>query len=197
MQNQQKSNPSELFLARVRSQLLKMRGLEGDITDFPSDVAEALQEISKQLDSDFSSIGHGHLSHEARLTAYLMAAEKLGEKMCHGTLTESSTRKFWQEVVQDFYQNNHWGLVLTHQPPPKLITNPVRHEIWPYIWGFFQTAILMKWVVYYFGLEMSRAPTPEYTVIFYGLLGFTILSMTFTTWRLMKKEKKDNDKINT
>ncbi|MGE0632530.1 MAG: hypothetical protein AB7O96_08990 [Pseudobdellovibrionaceae bacterium] len=188
MLNRQKSKQAEIFVQNIRSNLLSVRGLESDIPDFPADVTESLREISCGLSSDFSSFGHGYLTDANRILVYDKASLMFAHKMDHGNLTAELTRKYWQEVVQDFYANDHWGLILTHQKPKK--ENKMFEEGWPYVWGFFQTAILMKVVVYYFGLDVAKEPTLENKLTLIGLLSFSACSMAFTAWKISRREKK-------
>jgi hypothetical protein len=117
--------------------------------------SEDLHFVSKNYWSDLTSHLPYFFSHEARLSITEIAAEKFCQEVQQNTFQLA-----WQNVIRDFNKNNFWGFqqILIK---PKAVKNEEQKIFWQlfkYTWAFFQSMIILKIAVYYFGLESASHP---------------------------------------
>lgn len=147
-----------------------------------------LKEIDQNLKADFTPGSGLYYSHEDTEKLQNLAFEKLSQKL--GDIHQSpiefqKLRDAWSEVVTDYHRSQHWGFVGQTQKPPQVLTEQqqIRREMWPYIWVVIQSMIILKTIVYYFGIKSSDDPTIE-NKIYLGLaLGTSAFTLIFFAWR--------------
>lgn len=148
-----------------------------------------VRELSKQLKSDFASPSGSYFSLETQEAIAREAAGRL-EKALDGkaSLNIQEIQKEWGAIVADFYRSQSWGYATQKEKPQKVLTQDQKivREIAPYIWVAFQAWVIMKLVIYYFGIE--AADNPDETPVFLYLgIAFSFCSLVFFAWRKFKK----------
>ena len=136
--------------------------------------------IAKNYWSDLTTHLNAYFTNEDRLKITQMAAELLSEQ-----LKINSPDQAWINVIRHFVQNNYWGFQTISQKPKIKQTEEqqIFWKIFKYTWAFFQSMIVLKIAVYYFGLESAR--DPEQTSVFWVWLFFSISvgSLAFFAYR--------------
>ena len=150
-----------------------------------------LGEIEKNLKSDLEAPSARYYSHETFDLLSQTAFEKLHAKLqaLTGPIDLSALRQAWQEIVTDYYRSNNWGFQPQGEKPPKILTedDKVRKELWPYIWVVIQSMIILKTVVYYFGIKSSDDPSTLNKVLLGLALGTSAFTLIFFAWRKSRK----------
>jgi hypothetical protein len=150
-----------------------------------------LAEIGKNLKSDLQAPSSVYYSHETFDLLSKMALEKLHARLqvLSGPIDLSALRTAWQEVVTDYYRSDCWGFQPQTEKPPKILTedDKVRKELWPYIWVVIQSMIILKTVVYYFGIKSSDDPSTTNKVLLGLALGTSAFTLIFFAWRKSRK----------
>lgn len=101
----------------------------------------------------------GHLnryfSNEDREAISILAAQKLSENFSTATPEEA-----WTAVVRDFTQNSYWQFSSVANKPAvkKTEEQKIFWQLFKYAWAFFQSMVILKIAVYYFGLESAENP---------------------------------------
>ncbi|MBO9668034.1 MAG: hypothetical protein J7501_14625 [Bdellovibrio sp.] len=158
---------------------------------FEPEAERYLDVIESHFDHDFSTSGRGFFSLEDQTAiaekAYSMAKQRL--QTSPQPVTGEELRKVWSEVVTDFHRQNFWGFPTQMQKPKKELTEEQRttRELWPYIWVMIQSGIILKTVVYYFGIQTSNDPTPEHIFYLVLALGTSAGTLIFFAWRKSRK----------
>jgi len=119
----------------------------------PSDHAQ-VQLISQQYWTDLTSHLTTYFSYEDRLRITALAAHQLAELM------RQKKSDAWPTVIRDFVQNDYWDAVpITRKPAAKKTEEQkIFWKLFKYGWAFFQSMIVLKIAVYYFGLESASRP---------------------------------------
>lgn len=160
-----------------------------------------LKELEKNIKSDLAAPSGLFYSHETFAELSKAAYEKLYARLStkNAPISLDILRTEWQEVVTDYYRSGCWGFQTQSQKPPKILTEDdlVRKELWPYIWVVIQSMIILKTIVYYFGIKSSDDPTPLNRALLGLALGTSAFTLIFFAWRKGRKEhraqKKSND----
>lgn len=100
----------------------------------------------------------------------------------------------WAQVVASFHRENHWGFSATTIKPKKVDSEDTKNakEAFSYLWTAVQATLILKVVIYFFGLRLAQDNTPENWAYFLGSLSFSWGSLFFFAWR--KHRKKDWEK---
>lgn len=150
-----------------------------------------LREIEKNLKSDLAAPSNLYYSHETFEQLSKAALEKLKQRLTPlaGPIELSVLRDAWHKTVTDYYQSNSWGFQPQATKPPKILTedDKVRKELWPYIWVVIQSMIILKTIVYYFGIKSSDDPTPLNKALLGLALGTSAFTLIFFAWRKSRK----------
>jgi len=150
-----------------------------------------IKDLAKQQKADFASPSGDYFSLENQEKISQEAARKLSQALQGKQPSEigiALVREEWQKIVADFYRQNAWGYTTQKQKPPKVLTKDqkITRELAPYIWAVFQAWIVMKLVIYYFGMEAADNPEDSHIFLYLGL-GFSFCSLVFFAWRKSKK----------
>jgi hypothetical protein len=150
-----------------------------------------LREIEKNLKSDLAAPSNLYYSHETFKVLSHTALEKLKLRLNQlpGPIELGTLREAWQQTVTDYYTANSWGFQPQTAKPPKILTEDdiVRKELWPYIWVVIQSMIILKTVVYYFGIQTSDDPSPLNKALLGLALGTSAFTLIFFAWRKSRK----------
>ena len=150
-----------------------------------------LREIEKNLGSDLAAPSNLYYSHETFEQLSQTALEKLKQRLTlqNSPIELATLRQAWHETVTDYYHSNNWGFQPQTAKPPKILTedDKVRKELWPYIWVVIQSMIILKTIVYYFGIKSSGDPTPLNKALLGLALGTSAFTLIFFAWRKSRK----------
>lgn len=170
----------KVFADRLK-ETLEVSGLSPELQKF-------LQELSRQHKSDLTPT-EGFFSNENKEAMARKAAEQLAVALHSygpGLLVHEAQAE-WKKLVVDFHRSDYWGYETQKQKPPKVLSEEQKRtrELFPYLWTAFQALILMKLVIFYFGLE--SADSDETPWFLYLALAFSFGSLAFFAWRKYKK----------
>ncbi|MBC7741976.1 MAG: hypothetical protein H7061_07260 [Bdellovibrionaceae bacterium] len=117
--------------------------------------ADFIVTISKTYWKDLTSHILGYFNYEERLAITEKAAQQLSLRCKNAVPTEA-----WPEVIRDFVNEQSWGFATTTKKPPYKETEQQKifWTLFKFIWAFFQSMIILKTAVYYFGLEGGNHP---------------------------------------
>lgn len=165
-----------------------------DSLSFSPEAKAYVKEIEKNLKSDLAAPSGLYYSHETFALLGQTAFEKLQARLSglSSPIELDVLRATWQDVVTDYYRSNAWGFQAQAQKPPKILTEDdlVRKELWPYIWVVIQSMIILKTIVYYFGIKSSDDPTPLNRALLALALGTSAFTLIFFAWRKFRKENR-------
>jgi hypothetical protein len=150
-----------------------------------------LREIEKNLKSDLAAPANLYYSHEVFEELSQTALKKLKTRLSQLStpVDLEALRSAWRETVMDYYKSNNWGFQAQTIKPPRILTedDKVRKELWPYIWVVIQSMIILKTVVYYFGIQASDDPSTLNKVLLCLALGTSAFTLIFFAWRKSRK----------
>ncbi|MDG0815005.1 hypothetical protein [Bdellovibrio svalbardensis] len=101
---------------------------------------------------------------------------------------QANLESLWPLVIESFKKNNYWGFPTYTEEQTQKRTEAFK-ELRSYIFTLIQAMIIMKVVIFYFGLKSaSDASTTD--LIWTGLaIAFSFLSLFFFAWRKSRKKK--------
>ncbi len=158
-------------------------------------IQKQIQEIAQNHLLDLTSISRGYFSFETQFKITESAAMRLKDNLAaeSSELDASKLQSLWVAIVRDFHSQNYWGLETVREKPKKeKAVDPVHRELFPYIWAFVQSAIIMKVVVYFFGIRYTRDQSNEnwwYITLALLTAGGSLVWFAFRHHRKMKKEE--------
>lgn len=105
--------------------------------------------------------------------------------------TAKSPDSAWSQVVASFHRENHWGFPVTTAKPKKVDSEDTKNakEAFSYLWTAVQATLILKVVIYFFGLRLAQDNTPENWAWFLGSLSFSWGSLFFFAWRKHRKKE--------
>ncbi|WP_374074807.1 hypothetical protein [Bdellovibrio bacteriovorus] len=158
----------------------------------PSPDGEAfLNQLEKSMAQDLWQSAGGSWSQASIDQFRAIAARKLAS-----TVTGDSTEAYqqaWVEVVRDFHLS-HWGEVrlLKKEKRPQTESQRIFWELFSYIWILVQAALVMKVVIFYFGIKSAREDTTEGKIYVLLAILFSFISLSWFAYRKSKsKHNKD------
>lgn len=100
--------------------------------------------------------------------------------------------KHWNHAVVDFHRNRYWGFTPQTKKPKRAPTEDqkIRKELFSYIWVFFQSMIVLKTAVYFFGLEYADKREPLNLFLLLAAIGTSFGSLIFFAYRKGRKQKE-------
>ncbi len=139
--------------------------------------------ISKTYWMDLTTHLSGYFSNEDRLEITKIAALKLSENLNSNTP--------WAQVIRNFTQTNQWGFKTISKKPLVKQTEEQKifWQLFKYAWALFQSMIVLKIAVYYFGLESAERPDEISVVWVWLFFGVSAGSLAFFAYR----NRNDND----
>lgn len=162
---------------------------------FESEAGKYLLEISKNIEADFFSNLSAHFSQEEQTEITQLASQKLYQRITSlpSPISFSQLQLAWNQVCQDYHQNQHWGFIPRKKTAPTLIIeNPeqkkIQKQLRGYIWTAFQSLIIMKVTIYYFGLKFAKDTSTENKIILICAIAFSAGSLLFFAIRKSKNE---------
>lgn len=155
---------------------------EAQFDDYVNDVA-------KNYWSDLTTHLNTYFTNEDRLKITQKAAELLSENLKKVPLDEISSKEArteaWASAIRNFVQNNYWGFQSTTRKPKIKQTEEqqIFWKIFKYTWAFFQSMIVLKIAVYYFGLESASNPEETSVLWVWFFFSISVGSLAFFAYR--------------
>lgn len=139
-----------------------------------------IAEIAKTYWSDLTTHLSTYFSNEDRLKITQKAAEMLSENLKTKTPAEA-----WPLVIRHFVENNYWGFQqISKKPKTKKTEEQLTFwKIFKYAWAFFQSMIILKIAVYYFGLESAQNPEQTSVLWVWFFFSVSVGSLAFFAYR--------------
>lgn len=151
-----------------------------------------LLDIQKNFEADFFSNIRGHFAAEDLESLIKVIIEKIAEQK---KINPSWTLKMiYEELIVDFHRSKYWGLALkSGQAPPVPLTEEQKNqwELWTYIWALVQSTIVLKFVIYYFGIRAAEDQDSELKAYMYFFIFLSFFSLFHFAYRKWKKEKNN------
>ncbi|HEY1078903.1 MAG TPA: hypothetical protein VGE46_02365 [Bdellovibrio sp.] len=99
-------------------------------------------------------------------------------------------QELWIEVVRDFH-GDYWGEVRLEKKEknPQTEDQKIFWELFSYIWVLIQAALIMKTVVFYFGIKSAQEEgVAEGKWYVFLAIAFSFLSLSFFAFRKYRKK---------
>lgn len=155
------------------------------------DAQAYLREIIINLPQDLAPDRSGYYSLETSEKLAQQASEKLAATLSSRPqpISFEDLRSAWTDILIDYHRNANWNYPTESKKPEKALTEDqkIRRELWPYIWVLIQSTILLKTLVYYFGINASADPSPENTIMLVLALLTSLGTLVFFAWRKSRK----------
>ncbi len=151
--------------------------------------AEYVAEVSKSYWKDLTTHLQGYFEYEERMAITQKAAHLLSLN-----LPMYPREKVWATVIRDFAENNSWGhpTVMKKPKPKQTEEQKIFWKLSKYIWAFFQSMIIIKTAVYFFGLESTQHPDRVSTVWVWFFFALSTTSLVYFAYRnFSDKDKGD------
>ena len=145
--------------------------------------SETATDLSKNYWSDLTSHIRGYFTHEDREAITIKAGQKLRQEIEKGC----SLQDGWPNVIRDFIKDNQWGYSTTKKKPEKKQTEEQKifWKLFRYAWAFFQSMVILKIAVYYFGLESAQDNSeisPIWVWVFFALSAGSLSFFAYRNW---------------
>lgn len=130
-------------------------------------------------------------SYDDRLAITLLASEKL-INFIKSDLNKSDPinrniqlEDSWKQVLLDFNKNNYWNFqqIIKKAYVEKTEEQKIFWKLFKYAWAFFQSMIILKIAVYYFGLESADHPDQTSVVWVWIFFILSVCSLVFFAYR--------------
>jgi hypothetical protein len=93
----------------------------------------------------------------------------------------------WSSLEKSFRDNNYWAFPTVNEKPKSGRINSVK-ELRSYITTFIMSMVIMKAVIYYYGLKSSSEEgSGANTFILLAALAFSFCSLVFFAWKKSRK----------
>lgn len=146
------------------------------------------QEIGAKAMADFKP--NENFFNDEDLVGIVTKASKIVVESTN-SLDPSELLKFWNQAVVDFHRTQYWGFTPKFTKPRRPLTEDqkIRKELFSYIWVFFQSMIVLKTAVYFFGLEYADKREPINLFLLLAAIGTSFSSLIFFAYRKSRKQK--------
>lgn len=140
---------------------------------------ESVQLIATQYWTDLTAHLNTYFSDDDRLEITEKAAKLLANFLSQKRLNP------WPAVVREFVQNDYWGHRTTNKKPivKKTEEQKIFWKLFKYGWAFFQSMIVLKVAVYYFGLESAQYPEQVSAIWVWLFFAVSVSSLAYFAYR--------------
>lgn len=147
--------------------------------EFTPEDQQTVQLIAAQYWVDLTSHLNTYFNDADRLKITAKAAQLFSNHLRQKSLEP------WPAVVRDFVQNDYWGHRPTTQKPVEKKTEEQKifWQLFKYGWAFFQSMIVLKIAVYYFGLESAQHPEQVSPVWVWVFFSISVSSLGYFAYR--------------
>lgn len=141
---------------------------------------EDLKSLADSYWTDLTAHLTFYFSNEDRLKITEKAAQQLAHHKNSHELSHA-----WKMVLTDFNQNQFWGFEKVTQKPklPQTEEQKIFWTLFKYGWAFFQSMIILKIAVYYFGLESATHPDQVSSIWVWFFFSLSVSSLFFFAYR--------------
>lgn len=141
---------------------------------------QEIKNLSENCWSDLTSHLSFYFSNEDRLKIIEKAASLLAKNRKSHELMEA-----WKLVLLDFNKNNYWDFPPVSKKPKAGQTEEQKifWKLFKYAWAFFQSMIILKIAVYYFGLESANHPDQVSSLWVWLFFSISLSSLVFFAYR--------------
>lgn len=148
--------------------------------------SDLVKSVSNTYWLDLTTHLSGYFSNEDRLAITQKAAETFSLN-----LKNQPPETAWREVIRNFIQNNQWGYITSNKKPVVKQTEEQKifWTLFKYTWAFFQSMVILKIAVYYFGLESAERPDEISVVWVWLFFALSTGSLFFFAYR--NRQDKD------
>jgi hypothetical protein len=138
---------------------------------------------TKAIEADLFGGLHVHFSEQQRKEIVELFRAKYTDSQPAGQNQEIQ-RKIWVDLVTEFHRSNYWGFVPSKSKPIEAPKPPtVARQIAVYFWTAFQALIVLKVIIYFFGLRVAQDNTLENWIYLIVAVAFSWGSLGFFAWR--------------
>lgn len=170
------------FAAAFRQEFYK-RAEQADLKFSEQDI----HNIAERHLEDLTHIPGVFFDSDTKEFISVAAARHLAQTMAeHQTL---SAKAGWDKVRQSFKNSKYWGFT-THTEEQSSKRVNVGRELFAYIWTMIQALLIMKVVIFYFGLKSAAESEPMDMVWLVLAISFSFGSLFFFAWRKSRKKKR-------
>lgn len=154
---------------------------------FDPEADSFLQEIIQNIPQDLSPDSPGYFSHETQELLLQDAGQRLAKLLSAAPqpVTFHDLRAGWDTVLVDYHRNNNWNYPTQSQKPEKILTQDQKNsrELFSYVWMMLRSLILLKTVVYYYGMHTATEPSTYHSVLLYVSLLLLLANMVYFVWK--------------
>lgn len=163
--------------------LLELYREQSEVT-VSEEAVSFLQRLEASLADDLWKSRGGHWSQESIDTFRRRAMHALARTQGQG----QSLDEGWKSVVRDFHRSAWEEVPLPRrEKKPPSEESRIFWELFPYIWVFLQAGIIMKMVVFYFGIRsVDEAAEPTNPIWLYLAIAFSFGSLFLFAYRRYK-----------
>lgn len=117
---------------------------------------------------------------------------KQQEEIAEIALNRIKKGENWRDIVVDFHRSRNWGFKKGTVAEVKVSTETIkRRQIARFAWAAFQSTLILKVIILFFGLKYAMDPRPEYA---WGL-GISVFisfgSLVRFAWKHRNTEEAD------
>lgn len=141
---------------------------------------QEIKNLSENYWSDLTSHLSFYFSNEVRLQITEKSATLLAKNRISSEFTQA-----WKMVLLDFNNNNYWNFQTVTKKPKVTQTEEQKifWKLFKYGWAFFQSMIILKIAVYYFGLESADHPDQVSSIWVWVFFSLSVSSLVFFAYR--------------
>ncbi|MEI7973050.1 MAG: hypothetical protein WCH11_01645 [Bdellovibrio sp.] len=154
------------------------------------DAPRELEMRADSMESDLFSSSFEQHTFEEKKRILEIAARNFLSQYHHTT----DANRAWQQVVRDFHRD-HYGIDRhlhlkseQTQSPTQLLSSRRSSQIFRFFWPAFQTLVLMKVVILYFGVQAAnQAEETPYWMLGAAVL-FSLGNLVYFAWKNRRNE---------
>lgn len=159
------------------------------LSSAPPETGAELERISLQAEVDLAPPGAGHWSENDWKDILKRADEELASRL--PVARPEQLREAWAQVATKFHREGNWGFHPQARRRDKPLTEGQKRfrEMAPYLWAFVQSTLIIKFAIYYFGIQSADDPSIFNLAGLIICLALSFCSLVFFAWRMHRKEK--------
>jgi hypothetical protein len=148
-------------------------------------VLESLSDLQKK---DLRSLPWGYFSESDLERIYALAAQKWAQQQ----LENSNKMQAWGEVLREFHSSKYWGIAVSvNRPKPTTKASPTEaKKMFFYIWTAFQSLIVMKAIILFFGLVGVEDDRSDYKIYMLLAILFSFGNLIFFAYRNLNEKEE-------
>lgn len=149
--------------------------------------ADFVRHTSTNYWSDMTAHVSEYFSSEDRLAITEKAARRLSDELKSISIhsSDEAMTQAWVRVIRNFIDNRQWGYETVRKKPKAKQTEEQKifWKLFRYTWAFFQSMVILKIAVYYFGLESADKPDETSVIWVWLFFGLSAGSLAYFAYR--------------